>query len=593
VLGLGLALAGGVRPAAGSGEPPRFLHTFVQRDLSLAERVEATHTAALELGLRNVEPAARALLAQMPPEGPERVETARAAVRLAPDLPAAHMALAQALWGEWDLIDGIRAAVAALSAFGRSLDAALWLQAASFRAAALALVGGAALYLLLAALLTARASAHDLGDRLSPHTPDFSRAALLAVVLLAPAAAGQGLLGLCVSCTAIAAAWSIGRGWWVEALAGLALVVGLHPTLLAAGRALAAFQADPVAVAAHTAEHGLAWPMHLARLERASGADALAARALALGMKRTGDLAGADAHYRALLAAEPGDPELLNNAANVRLALGDTRGAIELYEKALASEPSAVGWFNLSQAWGVALNVVELDAALAKAQGLDPALVEDLSEIQGRAIHFVADLPVPNDVLLRRLLAAGDGAAVAADLRRPLAPGVLGRSPLATGAALAAALGLGVALRGRLRASRACERCNALMCLRCHGPSPRGLCAVCDRMAHSPETADPALRAARAQALARLRARRERVRLALGLAVPGLAWLYAGRPAAALASCLAAAAAAACLVGRHGAAPDPLAAGAAGPALFLAAAAVAALIYAALLAGAVATLRSR
>jgi tetratricopeptide (TPR) repeat protein len=331
--------------------------------------------------------------------------------------------------------------------------------------------------------------------------------------------------------------------------------------------------------------------MHLARLSRASASDPLAARALALGVKRTGNFEEAAARYEALLATEPGDAELLNNAANVRLALGDVQGAIDLYQRALGIAPSAVGWFNLSQAWGAALNVVELDAALARAQTLDHALVEDLSEIQGRAIHFVADLPVPDAVLHRRLLAAGDAAAVAVDLRRPLAPGLIGASLLAAGTAIAGALGLGLLLRGRFRASRACERCGALVCPRCEGVTPRGLCAACDRVAHSPESTDPALRAARVAALNQRRERSDRIWLALGIAVPGVVGLRLGRRAHALASCLLAAGALAFWLGRHGAAPDPLAAGGAGPALAAAVAAVLGLAYAALLAAATSAAR--
>jgi hypothetical protein len=169
---------------------------------------------------------------------------------------------------------------------------------------------------------------------------------------------------------------------------------------------------------------------------------------------------------------------------------------------------------------------------------------------------------------------------------------VLGSGLVASAAGLAAALGAGLALRRRLQTSRACQRCNALMCGRCHGPAVRGLCATCDRLAHA-DNADPSLRAARAQALAARRERGERTWLAAGVVLPGLAWLRAGRPALALASCLAAAGAAAFALGRHGPVPDPLAAGAAGPALLLAAAVASGVVYAGLLAGAVAALRSR
>ena len=586
-----VALGAALRPAA--AEPPRFVRAWSEPGVALADRVQNARSAALELGLRNIEPAARSLMAGAIPEGiPQdgRLEALRAAARLAPDVPAAHMALALALWREeLDLAGGVRAAWDALLAFPRNLEASLWLQAAACWAAALALGGGAILYLAFALLGTVRQAAHDLGDRLSVRTPSVSRAALVGSAILLPAAAGEGLLGASLGCLMAVAVYGPRRAWLVGALAAGALTAALHPLLEEAGRALASLHADPIALAAHTAEHGFASPMHLARLERASAQDPLAARALAMGVKRTGDLAEADARYSGLLAEAPDDPVLLNNAANVRLARGDTAGAIHLYERSVARYPSATGYYNLSQAWGVALNVVELDAALARAQELDPALVEDLSVIQERAIHFVADLPVPSALLRRRLLAAGDAAAVAADLRRPFAPGVLGASPAATLLALATALGTGLLLRGRFRPSHGCHRCGALVCPRCHPPSSRpGLCAACNRAVHQPETTDAALRAAHALALARRRAWLDKPRLAAAVAVPGAGALMGGRHGLALAACLAAAASVACLLARHGPAPDPLAAGTAGPALLVLAALAMALCYAPLLAACVA-----
>jgi len=585
-----LALGGALRPAG--AEPPRFVRAWSEPGVDLAERVQNARSAALELGLRNVEPAARSLMAGAIPEGiPQegRLEAVRSAARLAPDVPAAHMDLALALWRqELDVAGGIDAARDALLAFPRNLEASLWLQAAACWAAALALGGGAVLYLALGLLAAVRVAAHDLGDLLSVRTPAVSRAALVGSAILLPAAAGEGLLGACLGCLVAVAVYGPRRAWLVGVLAAGALAAALHPLLAQAGRALAALHADPIALAAHTAEHGFASPMQLARLERASAFDPLAARALALGVKRTGDLAEADARYGALLAETPDDPVLLNNAANVRLALGDTAGAVSLYERSVALYPFATVYFNLSQAWGVALNVVELDAALARAQELDPALVEDLSVIQERAIHFVADLPVPSALLRRRLLAAGDGAAVAADLRRPLAPGVLGASPAGTLLALAAALGAGLLLRGRFRPSQGCHRCGALVCPRCHPPSSRpGLCAACSRAVHQPETTDAGLRAAHAAALARRRAWLDKLKLAAAVALPGAGALMAGRHGLALAACLAAAAAVAGVLARHGPAPDPLAAGAAGPALLVLAALAAALLYAPLLAACV------
>jgi tetratricopeptide (TPR) repeat protein len=591
------ALLGGVRPAAAEASgarAPRFVEAWSEPGASLEARVENTRTAALELGLRNVEPAARSLLAS-PPGGAKRLDTARMAVRLAPDLPAAHMALALASLTE-DLAP-IRAAGAsldAIAAFQRNLEASLWLHAAAFHAGALALAAGAILYLLVSALWVVREAAHDLGDRLATTTPSPSRAALLGVVLLAPAAAGQGLLGLGVACLALTAAYGSRRTWIAAGLAALALTAALHPMLQQAGKALGAFHSDPIALSVHNAQHGFATRVHLVRLERAAQTDPLAARALAMGVKRTGDLQAADARYRALLAEAPDDPVLLNNAANVRLALGDTDGAIGLYGHALQRRPSAVTWFNLSQAWGAALNVVELDAALATAQQLDPELVEDLSLVQERAIHFVADMAVEPSRLRDRALAASDGAPVAAVLRHPLAPGLLGATPLATGAALAGALALGVALRGRFRPSRGCQRCGSLVCPRCdHASIRRGLCETCNRLLYKTEGTDPALRAARAEQLARRGAWVGRASLAAGLAIPGAGALLLGRPLLAFFTCIAASAAVTCFAARHGPAPDPLAAGAAGPMLFLAASLLFAALYGLLVALAVSAPRSR
>ncbi|MBW2234800.1 MAG: hypothetical protein JRG85_05295, partial [Deltaproteobacteria bacterium] len=232
------------------------------------------------------------------------------------------------------------------------------------------------------------------------------------------------------------------------------------------------------------------------------------------------------------------------------------------------------------QAWGVALNVVELDSALATAQQLDSELVEDLSLIQERAIHFVADLAVEPSLLRARALAASDGGPVADALRRPLAPGLLGATPLATGAALVGALALGVALHGRFRPSRGCQRCGSLVCPRCdHASIRRGLCETCNRLLYKTEGTDPALRAARAEQLARRASWVDRLSLAASLAVPGAGAMLGGRPLLAFFTCVAASATVVSFAARHGPAPDPLAAGAAGPALFLAASLAFAALY--------------
>jgi tetratricopeptide (TPR) repeat protein len=583
------ALCVPVRPAdALEGEArvelPRFVQAWSETAVPLPERVENTRTAALELGLRNVEPAARTLLARSVvdlPEGISRRELAEMAVSLAPDLPAAHMALARALWADFAIIGGFRSAVDAVLAFERNLAASLWLWATGFYAVAMTLALGAVAYLVLATFSVARSAAHDLGDRLSAHTPVVARVALLGSVILVPAALGEGVLGLCLGCLVVLGAYGSRSACLVAGVAAAALSVSLHLVLDQSSRGLVAYGSDPVVVSAYAAENGFATPVHLARLERAAETDALAARAMALGVKRTGDLAAADARYAELLSVLPDDPALLNNAANVRLALGDSGGAVELYKRALVRAPLAVVWFNLSQAWGVALNVVELDSALQNAQRLDPELVEDLSRIQERAIHFVADLTVDSASLRSRLLSSAQGGAAAPDLRRPLAPGVLGtRLPLTAGA-LFGALAVGVILGSRFRASRGCSRCAALVCPRCDGDSAgSGLCESCSRLTLRTEGTDSAMRAEHARKLGRREAQLRLVERGLAVAVPGAGGLLLDRHGLALTGCVAAAGALIFFSVRGGIAADPLAAGAAGPVLLSVAAGLCFLVYA-------------
>jgi len=558
---------------------PRFAREWSRADRPLAERVEATRTAALELGLRNVEPAARALLAS-PPEDVGELEAARAAARLAPDLPAAQMRLAQALAADGQGMGALQASLAAGRALYDNLEASLWLYASASWTAASTLVWGSLGFLLLAGVATGRTAAHDLGDRISERMPGFSRVALLCALGLAPAVAGEGALGVALGALAVVV-YGGGRGLAAVALlAALGLGLGLHPLARETGRALGAYDADPVALAAHAAQHGVASPMDLSRLARAADRDPLAARALAMGIKRQGHLEEADARYRTLLATDAEDPVLLNNAANVRLALGDTEGAIELYRRAAERLDSAVIWFNLSQAWGVALQVVELDAALARAQALDAGLIEDFSEVQERAVHFVADLPVPAAHVRERVLERSDGGAIAGELRRALAPGWAGSRPAATAVALAGALALGLGLRVLARASGRCERCGALVCPRCHpAGAGRALCESCHTLIHPPKGTDRALRAARAEELRRREEQMRRLGLVAALAIPGAAGLWAGRPLLAWAGCTAAAALVAFARAAGGWAPDPLAVGAAGPVAFGALAALAGLLY--------------
>ncbi|MEE2679281.1 MAG: hypothetical protein VX546_11935 [Myxococcota bacterium] len=545
---------------------------------SLEDRVWRTRRAALERGVWNLDAAAWALIGG---SGDPLART-EAAVRLAPDLPAAHMAWAEARWLHGGSpLAAFRTAMGALTAFARHPEGALWLGGSLLALLAMGLFYGGLLAIAVASLLALPHAAHDLGDFAGRRMPAFSRAALLASLVLVPLALGEGLLGLGVVLVALGVAYGTRRQRVALAVASAGVLLGAFPVAQAAGRASEAFPNDPVARAALATSRGIALPEDVARLEAAPG-DPLAREALARLARRDGSMGSADATYQALLEVRSEDPVVLSNAGNVRLHLGHMEAALELYRRALEIEESAVVLYNVSQAYGRAFRIDDLTQALELAQGVGGELIADLTRLQGTQPEgFVVDLPMPNEVLWDRVLQRGDGRRWAADLRGSVAPGRLGTSlPVAAGCFAAALLGGSLGAL-RLRPSRWCARCGRRVCPRCHPESTGGeLCRACNQLYYHPEQTDRYLRMARIEVL-RERARRlDKLAWAVSLALPGSAGVLAQRP---LLSVWGAfwfvVAVTALLVGDLGA-PDPLVAGAAGPFAFLCVGALAALGYA-------------
>jgi hypothetical protein len=531
---------------------------------SLEERVWRTRRSALERGVWNLDGAARALLAS--PRA--RLERAEAAVRLAPDLPAGHMELAQALWLHGDSpLRAVRTAAGALAAFARHPEGALWLGGSLLTVLAAGLVGGGLLCILVASVFAMPHAVHDLGDVFSRSMPAFGRAALLATLLLLATVFGEGLLGLAIGLVALGVLYGNTGQRVVLGLAAAAVVAGAHPVARLAGAALEAFPADPVAQAALASTGGLALPADAMRLEAAADRDLLAQRGLARLARREGNLGRADAMYQALVQKLPEDPVVLTNAANVRLHLGHMEAAFDLYHRALEFQESPVVLFNLSQAYGRDFQVDDLTRTLEYAQALDGDLVADLTRLQGTQPEgFVVDLPLSNRLLWKRVLDLGGGAAWAAELRSGFAPGRLGATPTAMAGAFALVLATAWLLGRRLRPSRWCARCGRRVCPRCHPEVSRAeLCGACNKLFYQPEQTDRDLRLARIEVLRDREARLDKLAWAASIAVPGAAGLLARRPLRSLIGGFCFAVGLAALVWREGVVPDPLVAGAAGP----------------------------
>lgn len=550
---------------------------------SLDLRVESTRRASLEVGVWELDAAAQALVQGSATGSP--VERARAAVALAPHLPAAQLALARALWlHEGSPMDALRAMVAGMQAIAGHTEASLWFAGSGLYLLSLALVGGGLLVLALATLMAAPHAAHDLSHLVPGRPAQCARMALLLALLLVPIALGEGLLGLALAGLAVAVAYGTRRRRIALAGALLALWAGLHPVPRYAGLLLDAFPADPVVQAAYSTAHGMASPTDIARLE-AAGDDPLALRGLAIHARQLGHLGSADALYQRLIQYDEADVGVLNNAANVRLDLGHLDSALDLYQRALAIERSPVVLFNLAQAYGLSFQVDELNRSLEAAQRADGELIAELAALQrARNEGFLVDLPLPVRIAWSRALEAPPSDGLAAELRAPLAPGRLGAAGAQAGVLFAGVFALSLALGSALKTSRWCQRCGERQCRRCGTTIVRPVCESCTRLFDHPERTDRALRVQRIEELQERERRMRRLATVASVLLPGAAGLLADRPLRSLLGAVCFALAVACVIFRQGVVPDPLVAGQAAPVAFLGTAALAALLYVALVA---------
>jgi tetratricopeptide (TPR) repeat protein len=516
----------------------------------------------------NFDPAARVLI------GPELIgiglEHARAAATLSPDLPAARMALARETWLEGDSpIVAVRAAFDALLAIPRHFEASIWFSATALYICALALIAGGLLTLTIYGVFAFIHAAHDIGDLISSALPSFARAALLGAVMLVPLALNQGLFGLALTLFSVGLIYGAARQRVVLCLAAIAVLVGAFPIARLAGTLLTAYVETPIEAAVFATD-GFALPGDLRLLESVAESDPMAAMALAVASRRAGNLAEADAQYRHLLQLEPANDAGANNAANVKLELGQLDRAIGLYRRSLDTSDSATVLFNLSQAQGQAFKLDDVGPTLAAAQRLDSARIAELTLLQGSDLaRFTVDLPLPRHTLWERVLADRSGESLSTELRSAIAPGALGQSARLSAVAFASIAILSLVAASRLKRSHWCVRCGRRMCPRCEPElGEEEECESCDRLFQHPETTDRAMRAARVNALRFREKRLARVRLIVSILLPGSAGALARCPWASFVGALSAAIAIMAIFWRNGVTPDPLLAGAAAPMAF-------------------------
>ncbi|MBK7643255.1 MAG: hypothetical protein IPJ19_09415 [Planctomycetes bacterium] len=125
----------------------------------------------------------------------------------------------------------------------------------------------------------------------------------------------------------------------------------------------------------------------LSEAAEANPRSAFARKSYAIALAQSSELEGARGEFEAALALAPGDPETLSGLGNVRMQLGDARGAIEAQRAALARNPRllpariALGWL-LAASSEPALRdpeaALKLEDALLREHALPEASCLDL-----------------------------------------------------------------------------------------------------------------------------------------------------------------------------------------------------------------------
>jgi tetratricopeptide (TPR) repeat protein len=459
---------------------------------------------------------------------------ARAAVRLAPDLPAVHLTHARALVARDRGRPGaaLEALAGAARAELRSPAARASLLAAAARWAGLGLLLAAGAFAAAQLARHGRAVAHDLAARAPSALGPAEAAALIACLLALPPLFGLGALpSLALGLAAVSG--HQGRG---ERAAALALLVALGVTPLlarASSRPLARPGSLAAAIDEATSEAFAedAEARLVAELEAGRGG---APVAMALGTRRRqrGDLAGAEEAYGRALAASPGLAAAENDRGAVRFLLGRREDAEASFRRAAAAGTLAEPWLNLATSVADGSRFDEARGHLERARSIDAALTARYAELD-------ASVSPQRRILFAPRLAGGPSPGPEPEEARVIGDHLFARvggrlPPLAM-----PALALGCALLGLGLAAR--QRGLSAPCDRCGRPAPRaapaGVCDPCRAVFVAAAAVDPALRRAQ-EASVRSFQRRRRLLDRLLAVAPGAGDVLLGRAAVGLATLL-------------------------------------------------------
>jgi tetratricopeptide (TPR) repeat protein len=482
-------------------DPARIPRAWQERRQAVREQdpararaaAEAIRDTMRELGILNfpalavaeVREAERALQARA---SDDALAHASFAAEVAPDLPAAHLALARARLA--------KEPTRPLPAFAALADgvAAAWREPHTVRAFVGDLAGAAlaALFASSAALIALlfagriRLFLHDFHHLPVVRAGTPVQGAVLAVVILSlPLVFGLGPFAALLA-AAVAAWMYLSTRERAAVTAALVALVAL-PWLARQAAAATAWQgtlADDV----YELEYAEGSPALAASLaaragEGRSGLPAPAMQALGRWHKRRGELDEARRWYEAAAAASPRSAGVQVNLGNVLFLQGNLEEAKAAYlaatDRASGMTALAAAHYDLSKLYLRLAAVEQSTEARKKAQQEGAAyLARHGSDDDFRANRWLVDVVLPVDAIAA--LADGDpgpGAVEDAIRRRLFGPLPGAAWPLAPLLVVVALWGLAL-LADRVDPSRACERCGRPACRRCDGAAA-GTCGQC------------------------------------------------------------------------------------------------------------------
>jgi len=478
------------------------------------------------------------------------IEYAQTAVQLAPHLPYAHAALAEAYFEDSPTEVGryfaaSRSALKALARDPRYLRPAL---ADLGTGTLLALMATAVAAILALFLRKARYFFHDFHHLFPKAAARWQSAAAACILLLIPAVLHLGLVPvLLVLFASVTFYLKLPERLVAAALLAMLGALPLVAGVLAEQTGFAGTIAEDVYRMERGGVGASASAQRTAKRMADDKADFLEIFALARYELRRGQLDAAIEHFKRAATLKGNEARLLTNLGNALLAKGEADNALEMYQQATEADAAlAAPLFNLAKLHSRRAAALpdeavgaELDkghTAMTKAQSLDETLLaRELSGTQ-------AEETLANRLLLSPGLSSSEIAALVASTdASEKVEAQLSRTLLGTGASMPAFLypliaalalvGLGL-LGGRFNVSKECEKCGRSVCRRDDPELGVGslLCGQCVNVYARKGVVPAPLKVRKQLEVARYQTRMGRISYVLGLIWSGAGHVFSGWP---------------------------------------------------------------